>query len=138
MYVDTSALVALYIPEPKSEAVQQAVSSASEACISTLCEVELASAVSRRVRMGELRAVDGRRVLSTFQLHVGKRLYRVVPLWQQEYNLAKEWLGRFETPLRTLDAIHLGVAFSNQLPLLTADRVLADAAHEFGIVCHLV
>ena len=37
------------------------------------------------------------------------------------YHLAREWISRFTTPLRTLDALHLAVASQNNIRLVTAD-----------------
>jgi len=56
----------------------------------------------------------------------------------KEYVLAADWIGRFATPLRTVDALHLASAFSNGLRLLTADRGLARSAKHFGVECELI
>lgn len=44
----------------------------------------------------------------------------------------------FDTPLRTLDALHLAVAASNNLRLVTADETLAEAANVFGVAVQLL
>jgi predicted nucleic acid-binding protein len=43
------------------------------------------------------------------------------------------WIAEFNTPLRTLDALHLAIAAHNQAPLLTADVRLAESAKKLGI-----
>ncbi|MEH1936800.1 MAG: hypothetical protein V7L14_24470 [Nostoc sp.] len=40
------------------------------------------------------------------------------------YNLARDWISRFNTSLRRLDALHLAIAFQNNIPLVTADEAL--------------
>lgn len=43
------------------------------------------------------------------------------------YHLAQNWLGTFDIPLRTLDALHLAVAATNAIAVATADASLARA-----------
>ena len=54
------------------------------------------------------------------------------------YEVARDWVGRFVTPLRTLDALHLAVCFASDAALLTADVGLAKAAHHFRIPTKLL
>lgn len=125
--------MAFYLPEPASRKVQRFYGTLETAAISTLTEVEFRSAVSRRVRMKELARDDARKVVSRFEVHVNDGLYRTVPLTEREYALARGWLGTFETSLRTLDALHLAVAFSNGLILVTADKALTRSCKHFGV-----
>jgi uncharacterized protein len=133
IYLDTSVLTALYIQEPKSEIVQEFVRGIGKPALSSLTEVEFTSAVSRRTRMRELSQDDGFRVISQFQLHVNDHMFTLYPIMQKEFELAREWIGRLSTPLRTLDALHLAVAFANHLTLATADRHLAESAIRLGV-----
>ncbi len=137
-YLDTSALVALYFPEAMSAKVQKLCSATPALAVSALSEVELYSAVSRRVRIDELSEEDAQRVLSLFQVHVSEGSYRMIAVGQRDYALARDWIATFHTPLRTLDALHLAVAFSNGLCVVTADRLLAKSAKHFGIKHQLI
>jgi len=132
-YLDTSVLVAFYLPEAISSKAQRFCTAPDGAVISWLSEVEFHSAVSRRVRMKELHRDDGLRVFSQFKAHIADRLYRIAPAEQRDYRLALDWLATFDTPLRTLDALHLAIAFSHDLPMVTADKVLARSAKRFGV-----
>ena len=134
-YLDTSVVVALYIPELKSNRIQALVSDCGGGgtAISTLTELEFNSAVSRRVRMKEISPEDGLLIISQFQLHVKNRLYRMISLSQAENNLARDWMGNFETSLRSLDALHLALAFSNKMELVSADVALVKSAGKLGI-----
>lgn len=137
-YVDTSVLVACYLPEPKSAAANRLVASLEGPVISPLTEVEICSVLSRRVRERDLSPDDGWRVLSLFRTHVEGGFFRRLPLDQREFGQAREWLALFSTPLRTLDALHLAVVVSNGLALLTADRAFARAARGLGVTVTLV
>jgi len=55
IYLDTSAIVPYYVPEKLSAVVEQLLQKQEDKpIISQLVEVELFSALSRRVRMGEV------------------------------------------------------------------------------------
>ncbi len=132
-YIDTSALVAYYCPEPLSEATERLLLSIEGPSISYLTDVEISSAISRKIRVKELTPSDGNRVLNLYQNHIDQRLFRWLPLDLSHFQLAKSWIAQFNTPLRTLDALHLAVAQANALPILSLDRQLIEAAEYFGI-----
>jgi len=137
-YLDTSVLVALYIPEPASAKVQKYLARLRTTAISGLTEVEFHSAIARRVRMKDLAREDAMKLASLFKLHVEDHVYRMIPVEQSEYGLARDWLASFRTSLRTLDAMHLAVAFSNDFTIVTADKDLARSAKHLGVKCKLV
>jgi predicted nucleic acid-binding protein len=64
--------------------------------------------------------------------------------WQEQLSaVVQELLGNesevaFDTPLRTLDALHLAIASSQGIGLITADRGLAGSAEAFGIEVQLL
>ena len=62
IYVDTSALVPYYCPEALSDAAQRFLASQNELAISDLEEVELFSALAKKVRAGEMGRKDAQRV----------------------------------------------------------------------------
>jgi len=109
-----------------------------EAAISALVEVEFHSALARRVRMKDLGREDALKIISALKVHVEEGLYQVLPVESREYGLARDWLATFQVPLRTLDALHLAVAFSHSLAIATADRGLAAAAEHVGVQCRLI
>lgn len=137
-YVDTSVLAACYLPEPGSAAANRLLASLDLPAISALTEIELCSALSRRVRAKELSEESGHQVLSLFRSHVEGGFFRLLPLDQRDFRQAREWLSRFSTPLRTLDALHLAVAVSNGLSMVTADRPFARAARRLGVEVSVV
>lgn len=134
-YVDTSALVSCYHPEPVSPAVQAALAAESARAISELTEVEFYSALAIKVRTRTLSDGDATRLLARFRTDVSRQVYVFVTLTTREYHQARDWLGRREVPLRSLDALHLAVAHTSGEMLLTADLRLAEAAQHFGVSC---
>lgn len=133
IYLDTSVVAAFYWTEALSDAVEQLLRDESEPGLSQLVEVELFSALSRRVRMGEISQEEAREIVRQFQADLDSGFYTRIALEAVHYNLAREWIGRFDTPLRTLDALHLAIAAENHLRLVTADEALAESAEIFGI-----
>ena len=137
-YIDASILVAYYWPERLSQAAQAAIRRAGIPTISTLSEVEFISALALKRRTGELTEVSARRILTLFRHHRADHVYRLLPIEAREYALADKWLATFRTALGALDALHLAVAFSSGLVLVTADRVFAESAGQLGIKHELV
>jgi predicted nucleic acid-binding protein len=133
VYVDTSVLVAYYCPEPISESAEKIILRSKRPCISSLTEVEFTSALSRKVRDGNLSPDDGNKIFNQFQFHLEQSFYRLMVVRDRHYQTAKTWIVQFSTPLKTLDALHLAVAAEGHFTLLTADRHLSVSAKYFGI-----
>ena len=138
IYLDTSVLTAYYCPEPNSDLIEQIISQIKQPVISPLTEVELFSALSKKVRETSLLRDDANRIATQFQSHIHQNLFTWVTIEPQHYQMAKHWIAQFNTPLRTLDAIHLALSFSNNLRLITADTRLAKAAKLFEIDVDLI
>ncbi len=133
LYLDTSVVVAYYCPEALSEAAEKTIVAASEPTISALTEVEFFSAVSRKIREGGLKRPDGERILAKFLAHLDDYLYTRVRIEHHHYRLARDWIGLFDIPLRSLDALHLAVASSENAMLVTADIALAKSAQALAV-----
>lgn len=133
IYLDTSVLVAYYCPEPLSRSAERAVRAQAGPFISDLTEVELLSALSRKTRRREMLKEDAERVAAQFFTHLETNLYRRIALERRHYKLARDLIGRFTISLRTLDALHLSVAASESLQLITADASLARSAKAVGV-----
>lgn len=133
VYVDTSVLAAYYFPEIMSEQVQDFLSEQVKPAISYLTEVELFSAIARKVRMGDLGQPDGTRILSKFLSHLDADFFSIIPVEAHHWRLARGWIGLFSTPLRTLDALHLAIASIGNFELVTSDQHLIQAADNLGV-----
>jgi predicted nucleic acid-binding protein len=66
LYVDTSALVKLYAPEPESEAVQALVGSAQVVAVSLVAFAEARAAFARKRRERAVNPKDYRRIVREF------------------------------------------------------------------------
>lgn len=133
IYLDTSVLVAYYCPEVLSDQVQRLLSEQAEPTLSLLTQVELASAVAKKVRSDEMSNTDGNRILAKFTSHVDTGLFQVISIEDYHWQLAKNWIGLFTAPLRTLDALHLAIAANEELQLITADKELFQVAETLGV-----
>jgi predicted nucleic acid-binding protein len=138
VYIDTSVLAAYYCPEAMSAKAEKAILRSDLPAISLLVEVEFYSAVARKSREGALSEVDATRIVTRFRLHIEERCYERLSIDAAHYEIARDWVGRFATPLRTLDALHLAVCFASDAVLLTADVGLAKAARHFRVPTDLL
>ena len=133
IYVDTSALAAIYFPEAASDRIERIVLAESACAISELTEVELFSATSRRLRMRELSRRDANAVAASFRADLSSNILEILPITSANYRYARGLIARFDMPLRTLDALHLSLAASEGLEMLTLDRALARSARRLGV-----
>jgi uncharacterized protein len=132
-YIDTSVLAAYYCPEPLSLIAERTVRNLTSPAISELTLVELASAISKKVREKTLSRESAARVMAQFEAHLEDGYYEVLSVKARDYRLAKSWLGQLQGTLRTLDALHLAVAEGTGVSIVTADRRLAAEARHLGL-----
>lgn len=132
-YVDTSILAAYYCPEPLSEQAEQRVRRLDPPVISELTDVELHSALAKKVRREELTEEDARRVQALFRRHCDQSLYQLVSIQEADFHQARRWIAQRSTALRTLDALHLAAAGRRELGVLTADQTMNQAGSHLGV-----
>jgi predicted nucleic acid-binding protein len=138
IYIDTSVLAAYYCPELLSTWAERALRLHSQPAISSLVEVELVSALARKVRAREMLPADAQRIHAVFQVHLAQGLYIRLTLDGPHFVKAAEWLATFTVPLHTLDALHVAVAALQGCPLLTVDVALAKACATVGVSARLI
>jgi len=56
-----------------------------------------------------------------------------VDIGPRECDTARTWMARFDTSLRTVDALHLACAFAHGQAIWTSDKPLAQAAQVLGV-----
>ncbi len=132
-YIDTSVIVAYYCPEPISEAVEKLIIEIKQPAISHLTEIEFVSAISRKIREKNLSQTDGNKILTQFQSHIQQKMFRWLSLEYKHFQMGKNWISQFNTPLRTLDALHLALASTFNLTLLSVDLQLLKSAGLLGV-----
>ena len=132
-YIDTSVLVAYYCPELISEVVERFLQHIKSPTISSLTEVELVSAIARKVREKELPVGDGNRIINKYLSHRQDAIFLLISVTEAHFHAAFNMLSKFSPPLKTLDALHLSVAMVNDLVIVTTDRQLKNAAKRLGV-----
>lgn len=109
-----------------------------QTCVSRLTEVEFYSALSRKVRTGELPKALAHEIIRVFDRHIQSGFFTILRITNAVFDHSGELIKGFKTPLRTLDDLHLACCDHTNTVLLTADRTLAQAATFFGIPNELV
>ena len=138
VYVDASVLGAYYCPELLSGAAETALRKVRGPVVSSLSDVEFCSLISSKRRLKELTARQAGEILNLFDTHVAEGFYRRVSLTAEHFLKARQLVSVSGSALRTPDALHLAVAVSESLTLLTADRELAKAARRLRAGAMLV
>jgi predicted nucleic acid-binding protein len=105
-YLDTSALVKLYVREPGTEALLRLASRQHGHRFTTLstAEVEFRSAIRRRERAGDLERNLADQLIRRFENHLETRILRQ-PLNESVLETASALIDTY--PLRAYDAVQL-------------------------------
>ena len=136
-YLDTCLLVSLAFGDGGFPALEIWLEQAqsSSLWISQLVILELSDVLARSQRRGDRSAgqVAGMHLmLSEF---AKERLGLLEPR-SPDFERACEWVKDSRSPaLRGADALHLAIAQSHNLELITADQALVQAAQDRGIPC---
>jgi predicted nucleic acid-binding protein len=123
LYLDSSAIVKLVVPEPESHALVETIRGDPEMVSSVLARVEVVRAVQRS---GASRAVADR----------AESILRRMALVRLEEEVVTTASKLRPPELRTLDAVHLATALSlgpSPSGVITYDTRLASAARKAGL-----
>jgi predicted nucleic acid-binding protein len=132
-YPDASVLLPTLIAEPTTEAVYDCLGAdGRELLISDFAAAEVASALSRLVRMALLTDADASARLADFDAWRAA-MSSPVDTAVSDTRLAYIFVRRFDLGLRAPDALHLAIARRLDATLVTLDRRLATAARELGV-----
>lgn len=101
--------------------------------ISALVELEFFAAVSLRARIEDLTREEAEEVSALFGAHLRDGLYGRRGLETGHYRLARDYVARFDLPLKAPDALHLALCAAENLTLFTADRQLSRSAAALGV-----
>jgi uncharacterized protein len=137
-YLDTSIIVPAYCMEPLSDRVDEVLLREADLVISQLTEVEFYSALSRKVRQRQLALDEAQQISIDFQADLEAGIYQRLKVEAVHYQLAREWIRRFDTALRTLDALHLAIASESKIMVTTGDIGLAQSGQALGLKVELV
>jgi hypothetical protein len=134
IYLDTSLVVALCVPEPDSDRVESVLGAVVEPlCTSEWTRVEFTSAIGIKARNRELSEPLARRALADYYEAFEPGVTVVTPS-REDYVRAAWYLQDLKSGLRGGDALHAAVAENNRATrLLTLDKVFVKAAREIGV-----
>jgi predicted nucleic acid-binding protein len=135
VYLDTSALGKWYLNESRSEDFAAWIQDEADVHISSLTVVEMRCLLARRRRNHELSSDMEQQVHATLQDDVAQGFLTLHPVENEHVMGAINLLTLLSNhPLRTLDAIHLGIARRlGAARLATADAVMGGAAQALGL-----
>lgn len=137
-YLDTSALLAYYLPEPRSEAFNTLISAVASPTISNLVECEMVAVIGQKVRGGSYNRRDANRALGRFRSDVQRGAFRYIVVDNRLIQAAIALLESFGVALRTLDALHVTAVLEYRCGLVTGDARMAKAAERLGVTVSYV
>jgi len=135
IYVDTSALAKWYINESRSDDVDEYIRQNGPVTISDLTVVEMRSLLGRLRRDRKISSDAEMEAFASFQEDMRRRFLICQALpdgWAEGAVNLMAVLSHI--PIRTLDAMHIVIAMEIRAEaLVTADRIMADAADASGL-----
>jgi predicted nucleic acid-binding protein len=137
LYLDTSAAVPMFVPEPASEAIDAWFSASTEVLVSAdWIRTEFASALSMKVRRGELDEAAAQAAWRDFEEFCDSGL-RLLPVSRQSFATAARLARDARSGLRAGDSLHLAMALeAGATAILTADGNLDRNARANGLAVH--
>jgi predicted nucleic acid-binding protein len=134
-YFDTSFLAPLILDEATSGAVERFLADlpAGSLAVSHWTRVEFSSLLAREVRMGGLELRQAQEADRQFEAIIEESFVVWLPS-ADDFNLAKQFLGRRRTGLRAGDALHLAVGANHGAdPICSFDKTLLEAGETLGL-----
>lgn len=140
-YFDTSALVRYYHAEPGSAEVETIIREGGAThLLSWLTVLETQSAFALKVRTGEITDSDFLLLRKRLKADISQRRLLVTRVLRRHFDRAERLLVQYgpQQRLRSLDALHLGIALDlNERghvdTLVTTDTLLVDVARKEGL-----
>lgn len=138
LYLDTSALVKIYVNEPGSQLMRRMVlpAESNEIAISAITPVEFHSAIRRRQRAGDFDVGEADRIVNLFGAQLISGFLRT-PVGDREFDLAIRMIARHY--LRGYDAVQLAACLTlanssvEEPVFVCADSRLLQAAEAEGL-----
>lgn len=138
LYLDASVLLPTMIEEAGSAVVDKFIRSKDAPIwVSEFAAAEVASAISRLVRIGLLEGDDARARLSDFDAWRATDS-SLIDVEGADIRLAGVIVRRFDLMLRAPDALHVAICRRLAGSLVTMDRRLARAATDLGVTVTLL
>ena len=133
LYLDTSAIVPLFTADALNARADALIKNLKPSVVlSNFAAVEFASAISRRVRTGELTKSEALVSFAEFDMWAAAKTERA-ELTSADITSANGAIRRLDLTLRTGDAIHISIAQRHRAALATFDVKMAAAARTLGV-----
>ena len=135
IYLDSSALAKLYVPEPESDLLEARLRGRRDLIISELAITEVLSAVARKRREGLLDAQQAQAIRAALYADADSGSLLRSDLSPRVHRDAEQLLlGSEAVPIRTLDALHIALALSSSAThIATFDVRMQAAAANVGL-----
>ena len=133
VYLDASVILPNLAREASSRRVEAYLATiASGLFIGEFAAAEVASALSRLVRTGEMSLVDANGALASFDAWCASDA-TLIEVEGADVRLANAFVRRFDVMLRVPDALHVAMSQRLDATLVTLDHRLAAAARGLGV-----
>jgi predicted nucleic acid-binding protein len=133
VYLDTSAMVSLFLNERRTTAVQQVVAEAADGVVvSDLTIGEHSAAVMTNVRVGRLTAAQSVFLFDGSDAWVDAGAL-LIEIERDDFRVAIDFVRRADLGLLLPDALHLAICRRIGATLVSGDKRQADAADALGI-----
>ncbi len=132
-YLDASFIIALFANDAFSARADQFLEREEPVLIvSDFAGAEFASAVAKRLRVGQFSVSDALLALSNFDAWL-PRAAQQASIASADIKVAEAYLRRLDLALRTPDALHIAMAQRIGATLLTFDTKMAECARVLGV-----
>ena len=133
LYLDTSLLVVALTNEAETRRMQTWLGQqpAEDLAISDWVATEFSSALSIKLRTGQIGAGDRAEALATFA-RLAMDSFTVVPVSKLQFLMAARFADQYALGLRAGDALLLAICADHGATLCTLDRRLSDAGSALG------
>lgn len=135
IYLDSSALAKIYVPERESDTLEAFFRGRRDLMISELDITELLSAVARRRREGMLTARQALEIRDAVLADADSGSFHRLDVSPVVHREAERLLFQIDSvSLRTLDALHVAIALlGSATHVVTFDARMRDAAVHAGL-----
>jgi predicted nucleic acid-binding protein len=134
-YFDTSFLVPIFVQQAFTKRVDDVLKRQppGQVAVSSWTLVEFSSAIARQVRMRSLDSEGVALIERAFDVYIEKSFEVIAPT-VLDFDLARRFLRRYETGLRSGDALHLAIASNHRVEMLySLDDGLLRAGRLLGL-----